>query len=103
MRKMNNELPLKGTGDLIKNIQQATLSLEKAAGSIDAFFVEMNGKKIQNELVTTLKRLDNIIKKIEQGEGTLGGLINDKNAYYRILSILGQRPHQEYLPQLVEE
>lgn len=102
-QKLNKELPLKSTNELLQNIQQATLSLESATKSIDTFFSELQGKEIQKNVLKSLKRLDNIIKKIEQGEGTLGGLINNKNIYYRILSILGQRPHQEYLPQLVED
>ena len=56
-------------------------------------------KKDQKELSEILKRTNNILKKIESGEGTLGALINDRRLYSRVLVILGERP-KNYLQDL---
>ena len=57
----------------------------------------------QGEWSQILSRLNSILSKIDEGEGTAGALINNKNVYHRILSLLGKRPYHKYLPSLLEE
>ena len=105
-------LDSKGTGEKISaildellifvqslNSEQTLNKMNTVAHSISTMFSK---EKSQN-LSQTLKRLDSILKKLDEGEGTAGALINNKSLYNRILSVLGQRPYHQYLPALVNE
>lgn len=48
-------------------------------------------------------RLKSILRKIDEGKGTAGALINNKNIYQRILSLLGRKPYHQYLPRLLQQ
>ncbi|MBC6415137.1 MAG: MCE family protein [Bdellovibrionales bacterium] len=47
-----------------------------------------------------VNRTNRVLKKIEQGQGTLGALINDPSLYNRVLVLLGERPKNNYLEDL---
>ena len=63
----------------------------------------MLSEEKSREVSRILKRLNSILTKIDEGEGTAGALINNKNLYNRVLTLLGRRPYDKYLPSLVEE
>ena len=63
----------------------------------------MLSKEHAKELSQILKRLNSILKKLDDGEGSVGALINDRNVYNRILSLLGRRPYDQFLPSLMEK
>ena len=63
----------------------------------------MFSKSKSQELSQILTKLNSILTKLDEGEGTAGALINNKNLYNRVLSLLGQRPYHKYLPALVNE
>jgi len=80
------------------NEQKTTENLNEAIHNISTTFSGTHSK----EFSAVLNRLNSILTKIDNGEGTAGALINNKNIYNRILGFLGQRPYQEYLPNLVK-
>ena len=79
--------------DIFTNIQ-ATLERFNKKG-LQGFL----SKKDQKELSEILKRINNILKKVESGEGSLGALINDRRLYNRLLILLGEQP-KNYLQDL---
>ncbi len=81
------------------NSEQTLKHLSKTAQDFSRMFSENKSR----ELSQILKTLNSILKKIDEGEGTAGALINNKNLYNRVLSLLGGRPYHKYLPALVEE
>lgn len=81
------------------NSQKIINKAGKATDNIYNMFSESKSK----DLSQILKRLNSILTKLDEGEGTAGALINNKNLYNRILSLLGQRPYHKYLPSLVNE
>ena len=81
------------------NSENTVKHISKTASSISNMFSESQSQ----ELSRTLKRLNSILTKLDEGEGALGALINNKNLYYRALGLLGRRPYEKYLPALVEE
>lgn len=85
IRSLNSEKTLKKAGKTVHNVSN--------------MFSE--GKS--QEVSQILKRLNSILTKIDEGEGTAGALINNKNLYNRLLSLLGRRPYHKYLPALVKE
>lgn len=58
-------------------------------------------KENAKNLSQILQKLNNILTKIDEGEGTAGALINNKDLYHRILSLLGKRHYSKYLPKLL--
>ncbi|NCN95701.1 MAG: MCE family protein, partial [Bdellovibrionales bacterium] len=85
---------LSGVGDVIEqlnvllknlnhenNSQKLIKNLTKGSQSVDQFFATAEGQ--------TLVRLNSILKKIDEGDGTLGELINDKRIYKKIMGFLG--------------
>lgn len=80
------------------NSEDTAKNINSAFQNISATFSARQSK----EFSEILKRLNSILTKIDDGEGTAGALINNKNIYNRILSFLGQRPYHEYLPNLVQ-
>lgn len=47
--------------------------------------------------------LSSVLKKIDNGEGTLGALVNDPTLHNRILSFFGDSPRNKYLKPLIRE
>ena len=63
---------------------------------------DLRGKSHKNSsLPKTLTRLDNILDKIDKGQGTLGALINDPSVHDRLTQLLGQPPRSKYLKPLI--
>ena len=83
--------------DIFKNIQSL----------LDRFNEEgltaILSKSDQKELSSILKSTNQILNKIEKGEGTLGALINDRSMYDRVLILLGERPKKNYLQDLTNK
>ena len=80
------------------NSTNTAANINQAVQSISSAFSSRHTKEVSE----ILQRLNNILTKIDTGEGTAGALINNKNIYDRVLSLLGQRPYHKYLPDLVQ-
>ena len=76
-----------------------TANAERAVRNIAEFFSGNHAKDMHDILM----HFKSILKKLDQGEGTAGALINNKRIYNVILSYLGQRPYERYIPELVKE
>ncbi|MYE07815.1 MAG: MCE family protein [Oligoflexia bacterium] len=101
-----------GTGDKIATILDELLVLVKSLNSEQTIkrigetahgISNMFSDSKSQEISQILNRLNRILIKLDEGEGTIGALINNKNVYNRILGLLGQRPYYKYLPSLVKE
>ena len=55
------------------------------------------------EFSQTVARFNRILKKVEQGEGSLGALINNRDLYNRILNLLGEKPRHKYIKDLYQK
>ncbi len=76
-----------------------TFNQEETLKHITTFFSTNKSE----DLSVVLKHLGSILKKLDDGEGTAGALINNKNVYNIILSFLGKRPYQKYIPNLIND
>ena len=98
---------LSGVGDVIEqlnillknlnhenNSQKLVKNLTNTSKSMDQFFVTAEQE--------TLMRLNSILKKIDEGDGTLGELINDKRLYKKIMSFVGDSKRNQFLSPLIE-
>lgn len=57
----------------------------------------------ESKLRESFGHLNNILKKVDSGEGSLGLLINDSTLHERLISILGDSPRNTYLKPLLRE
>lgn len=57
-------------------------------------FLSNDKNKDLKEILTYTK---NILKKIDQGQGTLGALVNDRSLHNKALSFLGEKPYKKIL------
>ena len=58
---------------------------------------------LMEDLSQTVEKADKILKKIEQGEGTLGALVNNRDLYNRVLILLGEKPRHNYIKGLYKK
>jgi len=72
-------------GELVNNLAVASAS----AGDL------------MKDLSSAVKSVDNIVKKVERGEGSLGGLINDPTVYEDLKVILGGAKRSKTIKGLV--
>ena len=52
------------------------------------------------EATKTLNKTNKILNKIENGQGTLGALINDRVLYNRVLTLFGEKPRYNFIKEL---
>jgi phospholipid/cholesterol/gamma-HCH transport system substrate-binding protein len=67
-------------------------NLSVASGSLD---------DLMKDLSSTAKSADNIVKKVERGEGTLGAIVNDPTVYEDLKVILGGAKRSTIIKALV--
>jgi len=92
---------------LISGGEKNKKSIESLIGEFDLFMKKLNASDMSNflspsnrrELSSILRSLSSILKKVDQGKGSLGSLVNNKNLYNRLLILLGERP-RNYLKDL---
>ncbi|MCB9025904.1 MAG: MCE family protein [Bdellovibrionaceae bacterium] len=81
---------------LLKTSEQSQQLLKEGKGLLS----DLRGKD-QQELQQAIQRLNNILGKIDRGEGSLGSLINDPVVHDRLTSLLGKPPRNSYLKPLI--
>lgn len=78
---------------------------------------DQRSAKIMSNLVTTthnmnqflgearevLGPLSSVMKKVDQGQGTLGALINDPTFYNRLMGLVGDSPRNKFLKPLLRD
>jgi phospholipid/cholesterol/gamma-HCH transport system substrate-binding protein len=87
-------------GKLIENLVIASKQIENLSKEGQLLFQDARGAN-NKELKQAISHLNSILKKIDNGEGTLGALINDSTIHERLTSILGKSPRNSYLKPLI--
>lgn len=71
-----------------QNISKASVHTEKLTSDL--------------QLKPTIEKLDRILNKIDQGQGTLGGLINDPSIHNQLKSFLGASQKKNHLKNILK-
>lgn len=117
--KNGNLIPYKKTSNLLsfftEDNKKSKNSIQDILQEADNLLERLNEKGVINILSSsdkkelseilkntnqTLKITNQILKKIESGEGTIGALVNDPSLYNRVQVLLGGRPKKNYLQDL---
>jgi phospholipid/cholesterol/gamma-HCH transport system substrate-binding protein len=94
---------------LLKNINEDNRSrilmenLIAAAHQLKSFAAEARGSMDQQKLRDAINRMASVMTKIDQGQGTLGALINDPTLHQKLMSLLGESPRRQFLKPLIRE
>ena len=79
-------------------------NLTASSQSLKMMVQELHGEGDQkSELRKSVVHLSSILRKIDQGEGTLGALINDPTLHENLKALLGGSPRQRYLKGLARD
>ena len=76
--------------------------LDQAAGNLNESSVKIKQAFAGNRLEKSMVKMDNILEKIDNGQGTLGALINDRSIHDRLKSILGARQKQQQVKSIIK-
>jgi phospholipid/cholesterol/gamma-HCH transport system substrate-binding protein len=77
-------------------------NLAQASGEMSKFLVE--GRETMRSLRTdAIQPLSSVMKKIDNGQGTMGALVNDSTLHNRINSFFGEQPRNKFLKPLIRE
>lgn len=98
---------IKTAEELTKIFQQ--INAEGRAGSIakhlDQLLVEstklVSDVRGKGELSNSLAKLESILLKIDQSQGTIGALINDPTVHRQLVKLLGGKKRNNYLKPLI--
>lgn len=92
-----NEIQAKGrTKELMKQVTDA-------AQGISVLVKNLNREVDGIQLKSAVKRLDSILAKIDRGNGTLGGLINDPVLYDDMKALIGEANSNRVVRNLVRK
>lgn len=76
--------------------------LDQAAGNLNDSSIKIKQALAGNRLENSMIKMDNILDKIDNGQGTLGALINDRSLHDRLKSILGAGQKQEQVKSIIK-
>jgi phospholipid/cholesterol/gamma-HCH transport system substrate-binding protein len=75
--------------------------LSKLAKDLDRLVLLIEGQIQGGHLSTSLEKLDTILGKINQGNGVLGGLVNDPKLYDDVKALLGESNENRIVRNIV--
>lgn len=80
---------------ITSNLLQATQNMSKISANAEKMTAGV-------ELKSTVEKLDRILTKVDQGQGTLGGLINDPSVHNQLKSFLGVSQKKNHLKNILK-
>lgn len=86
---------LSNTQDVTKEVKLLSAELRQLVSNIDT-----HDRKL---LTSTLMKIDSVVDKVNQGNGTLGALINDPSLHRQLKDLLGKSPGQSKLETLYQQ
>ena len=94
-------IPSRSTSGLINNLLSDSNKKNDLQDLMQSTHTLMeSATTLMRDLSQTVEKANKILKKIEQGEGSLGALINNRDLYNRVLILLGEKPRHNFLKKL---
>ena len=76
-------------GKIMHNMESASTNLNQTSKETQKLVAQINTQDTGNKMAKAITKFDSILTKIENGEGTLGALINDPSIHNQLKSLLG--------------
>ena len=89
------------TDKIMTNMTEASQSLKLTADEARKLIAELRGPHPE-KWNDSMMKLNNILAKIDKGEGTLGALINDPSLHEQLKNLLGGSSRKKYMKSLIQ-
>lgn len=86
---------------LIHNLELASRLLVGASQRADTLLQSVNTRETGERLHQAAERLENIMRKIDSGQGSLGAIINDPTLHMQLKALLGGEKKKESVKKLL--
>ena len=86
---------------IMKNFADASANLKLMSQEARQMIGELRSQN-SGTLASTMKRMDSILTKIDNGQGTLGALINDPGLHEQLKAVLGASPRKQYFQSILQ-
>jgi phospholipid/cholesterol/gamma-HCH transport system substrate-binding protein len=87
-----------------RNLGRSSQDLQLVLAEVRQMVRDLRGgQDDQTKLRQAVAHLHSILKKIDDGQGSLGALINDPALHNKILSLVGDSPRNKFLKPLLRE
>jgi phospholipid/cholesterol/gamma-HCH transport system substrate-binding protein len=100
LESINKEKKLES---LISNLDESSAEAKNALQKSGDILNEVENKLASSKIEDSLERLNNILKKLDEGEGTLGALINDPSLHSQLKQFLGGEPRKDHIKSLMRK
>jgi phospholipid/cholesterol/gamma-HCH transport system substrate-binding protein len=97
LKGLNDRSFSQNLSETAKNLKDATFALNEVMSSV------RGSDPNTNKLKRALEHLNSIMEKIDDGQGTLGGLINDPTVHQDLKTILGGAKRSKLLQFLIHQ
>ncbi|MFN3696876.1 MAG: MlaD family protein [Pseudobdellovibrio sp.] len=97
----NLNIITKGLADNNK-LPNLIAKLDTAAGHLNESSLKIKQSLQAGHLDRSLEKMDRILEKIDNGQGTLGALINDRSIHERLKNILGAGQKQQQVKSIIK-
>ncbi len=88
-------------GKIIENLNQGSANFNKVTTQAKDFTSEANLGVSGGKLASSINRLDNILTKIDKGQGSLGALLNDSSVHDKLKSMLGGAQRKDHVKSII--
>lgn len=88
--------------EIFKNLTEASRDLRSVASESKVLLTKLN-QEGAGSLNSTLQKLDRVVTKIDQGQGTLGALINDPSLHQSLKSLLAPDTRQQTFRSVIRD
>jgi phospholipid/cholesterol/gamma-HCH transport system substrate-binding protein len=87
---------------MMNNLESASNHFNQSMSKLNQAVSDLRGDD-QNNLKKISKDLASILEKIDNGSGTLGGLVNDPTIHEKIKAFLGGSKHTDYMKSIIQK
>jgi phospholipid/cholesterol/gamma-HCH transport system substrate-binding protein len=86
---------------ILIDVREISSQVRGGTGLLHAILYDPAGGALVKDLSSAAKSANNIVQKVERGEGTLGGIVNDPTVYEDLKVILGGAKRSTIIKALV--
>jgi phospholipid/cholesterol/gamma-HCH transport system substrate-binding protein len=103
-KQLNILLTAMNEGKLVSHLSESSGELKLLLAETRQMIRDARGgKEDESKLRQSVAHLSSILKKIDNGQGSLGALINDPSLHNKVLGLVGESPRNKFLKPLLRE
>lgn len=88
-------------GKLMNGLSATAEELSKASKEVSRIAKQLQKEQSAKDIASSLKSLSNVLEKLDNGEGSLGALINDPSVHDNLKRILGSKSYNSTLKNVI--